>query len=438
MRLRACLWLALSSFPAGFLCGETRPHYGGTLNIDLSTTFNSLDGEATPPALWRLVGQTLVTVNSRGELEPLLATGWQREADAHRWRITLRNDVRFHDGELLNAGNVAAILLAALKGIHGDAAITAGGSTMVIQSESGLPNLPAELAEPRMAVVRTSETNSLIGTGPFRVMNWDPGRRLSLAAFEDYWGGRPYLDLLAVNLASVRTTADVFDIPFASPRRIVPETVRIWQSAPKELLAIAAQNVRPELVQALALAIDRAAIVNVLAQRRGSPANALLPQWLSGYAFLFEAPPNTARARELASPVRPAPITLSYSPGDSFARAVAERIALNARDAGMAVQPSTNARGALRLVRCSLESSDAVAELANLALCLGLENRPGALDNSRPETIYQAERALLESNRVIPLAHLDSVYGLAPRVHYRDSGALNPLTLHFDDFWVDP
>jgi ABC-type transport system substrate-binding protein len=438
MRLRACLWLALSSFLSCSLWGETRPRYGGTLNVDLSTAFNSLDAEATPLVIWHLTGETLARMDASGVPQPLLASGWQREADGRRWRVSLRADVRFHDGELLNAGNVAPILLAALKKTHGDVVITAGGSTMVVQSESGLPSLPAELTDPRTAIVRTNETNSLIGTGPFRVASWEAGRRLSLAAFGDYWGGRPFLDSLVVNLGSVRATGDVFDIPLASPRRIVPETARIWQSAPRELLAIVSQGARPELVQALALAIDRGPIVNVLAQRKGTPAYALLPGWVTGYEFLFESAPNAVRARELVSSLRPVAVTLSYSPNDSFAHAVADRIALNARDVGLALQISPSSKGALRLVRCSLATADAAAALTTAAQCLGLEDRPAVLDNSKPETLYQAERALLESNRLIPLAHLESVYGLAPRVHYRDPGTANPITLHFDDLWVDP
>ena len=42
MRLRAWLWLALSSVSAGSLAAGTRPHYGGMLTLDLSGTFSYL------------------------------------------------------------------------------------------------------------------------------------------------------------------------------------------------------------------------------------------------------------------------------------------------------------------------------------------------------------------------------------------------------------
>jgi MarR-like DNA-binding transcriptional regulator SgrR of sgrS sRNA len=436
MRLRACLWLALSSFPAGWVWGETRPHYGGALNAELSSTFSSLEPSEMPAMIWPLVAQTLVRVNSRGDLEPLLASAWQREADGRRWRISLRAKVVFHDGEALNAASVAPILLAALKKSIGEVAITAGGSTMVIQADHPLPNLLWELADPSTAIVRKNEANAMIGTGPFRVATWEPGRKLALSAFEDYWGGRPYLDSIAFNLGSTRSTADLFDVPFASPRRILPEGARVWQSAPHELLAVQAIDVQPALFEALALTVDRSSIVNVLAQRRGTPAFGLLPQWLSGYEFLFRTDPSISRARQLVSQARPSPLTLAYSPGDSFARAVAERIALNARDAGITVLASASAAANLKLVRWPIETTDATAELARLARLLGLADRAAALDPAKPETLYQAERSLME-NHVIPLAHLASVYGLASRVHFKDAGP-NATIPHLEDFWVDP
>jgi hypothetical protein len=139
----------------------------------------------------------------------------------------------------------------------------------------------------------------------------------------------------------------------------------------------------------------------------------------------------------LLSPLKLGALALTYPANDSFAHAVADRVALNARDAGIVVQPSPNADGNLRLVRWTLESADSAAELARLARLLGFGDRANGLDSSKPDTLYDTERALLDSNRVIPLAHLPQVYGLAPRVHMRDTAA-NALTLHFEDFWVDP
>ena len=42
-------------------------------------------------------------------------------------------------------------------------------------------------------------------------------------------------------------------------------------------------------------------MANVLLQKQAEPSAALLPNWLSGYAFLFESPMNLERAKEIRS-----------------------------------------------------------------------------------------------------------------------------------------
>jgi peptide/nickel transport system substrate-binding protein len=437
MRHPAWAWLALSSILTSPVAGATRPHYGGTLTVELSSPWTSLDPAELHTALFPSVAETLVRLNARGEIEPVLAVTWRVDSGAKRWRLSLRSKVLFHDGEPLTATNAAPALLAALKQHYPDILVQAGGQTIVIQSERPMPDLLSELAAQRTAVFRKSDSNPLIGTGPFRVTAWEPGRRLALAAFDDYWGGRPYLDSVAVNFGGGRGRADVFDIPVGPARRILPEGIRTWSSAPFELVALLGTNTQLEILQALALSIDRSPIVNVLAQKRGEPAFGLLPQWMSGYAFLFPSAPDIARAKQLAAPLRVGNLSLSYPANDSFLRSVAERLALNARDAGINLQPTAAQNGNLRLVSWPLESNDAAAELARLAGLLGMSDRASSLDASKPESLYQVERALLEDRRVIPLVYLPETYGIAPRVHQvaQKPGA---LLIHLEDVWVDP
>jgi hypothetical protein len=201
-------------------------------------------------------------------------------------------------------------------------------------------------------------------------------------------------------------------------------------------VAITAANAQISgLLQALALGIDRAPIVNVLAQRKGEAAFSLLPQWLSGYAFLFQSAPDVARARQLISQLRLGPISLNYPANDAFLRSVAERIALNARDAGIAIQPMPNALnnpgGNLRLIEWPLESTDSTTELARIAAALGV----GHIDFSKPEALYEAERSLLD--RVVPLVYLRETYGIAPRVHFESSKS-DTFALHLEDVWFQP
>ena len=428
MRLRGWAWLALSSLILGPLAGETRPHYGGTLTVEFSTPGAQGDSGS---ALSIPIAETLVHVNAQGQIEPCLAVAWQHDPDFKRWRFSLRPKVTFHDGEALTAARTAPSLLAALKQKYADVSMEAGGQAIVVQSEHAMPELLQVLALPASAVSRKGDTGAPIGTGPFRVTAWEPGRRMLLTAFDDYWGGRPFLDAVSIEFASARGHADLFDIPVGPARRILPEGLATWSSQPRILVAITATNADPVLLQALALAIDRTPIVNVLAQHKGEAAFGLLPQWLSGYAFLFQSTPEVTRAKQLVSQSRPGPLTLSYPANDLFLRSVAERVALNARDAGITIRPTPGGNDNLRLVEWQIESTDAADDLVRIA------PQSSQSDLARPEARYQIERSLIDEHRIIPLVYLRETYGIAPRVHFQPSPS-DPFALHLEDAWLQP
>jgi ABC-type transport system substrate-binding protein len=456
MRLPGWPWLALSSLLiSSSLAGAVRPRYGGTLTVELSSAWTTLDPGGLGTALSIPIAETLVRVSSRGQIEPVLAVAWQHDPDFKRWRFSLRPKVTFHDGEALTGATAAPALLTALKRKYGEVSIEAGGQAIVVQADRAMPELLEDLALPSAAIFRKNDANppigtgvigtGVIGTGPFRVTAWEAGRRLTLAAFDDYWGGRPYLDAVAIEFGNGRGRPDLFDIPAGPARRMLPDGLSTWSSEPRSLVAISvaitAANADPALLQALAIALDRAPIVNVLAQRKGEAAFGLLPQWLSGYEFLFQSPPDAIRAKQLMSQTRPGMLSLSYPANDLFLRSVAERVALNARDAGITIQPTPTGNGNLRLMEWQLQSTDAADELKRIAEQLGAGDRASLLDLAKPETLYQLERSLLDDHRIIPLVHLRETYGIAPRVHFQaplQTGASDPFALHLEDAWVQP
>jgi ABC-type transport system substrate-binding protein len=186
--------------------------------------------------------------------------------------------------------------------------------------------------------------------------------------------------------------------------------------------------------EALGLAINRAAISNVLLQRRGTAASGLLPQWFTGYEFLFPGNLDLAHARELradaAAYVVVTPIMLAYDAGDPLAKLVAERIAVDAREAGIVVQPyaeshvsSKAARSSMNadavLMRLPLQSLEPSVSLAALAGDLGAspESLQAILGADRPEELLEAERRLLSDHRIIPVAHLPQAMWLSNNVH---------------------
>jgi len=454
MRRHAFAWLALSSFGAllALLPAATRPRYGGSLTVQLAVGFPSLDPslastdvsiEHERQAIGGLAFETLVSINPSGEIESRLATGW-RAMNGRRWRFVLRSKGVFHDGQPVTAASVIPSLQAALKSRYSDVTVTGSGQTVTVQSESDLGDLAAELSLPRNAIYRKGDNGELIGTGPFRLEKWEPGRKALFGAFEEHWAGRPYIDSVIVNLGPLprqlaTSGADLWELPINGSRRVVPDGIRIWASLPNELVALVAPNLDPQVLEALALSIDRSSIVNVLAQRRGDAAGGLLPQWLTGYAFLFPTAPDAARAKLLLARSRPAALTLSCPPDDGFARSVADRISLNARDAGLTVQFTTAVVADLRLVRLSLPSANAALDLQEIRAFLGLQRPSNTAEAGRPDTLYHSELELLGQHKIIPLVFLPAIYGIGPRVHDWDASQNGRAqAMHLESVWVSP
>jgi hypothetical protein len=286
----------------------------------------------------------------------------------------------------------------------------------------------------------------------FNITLWEGGRRAVYAADENASGGRPFVDSVEIQLArplrdqSIDLELGKTDIVELGPNEIRRQQPgrKIWQSQPVRVVALVfsrrIEDVRVR--EALALAVDRAAILTVLLQRQGEVSGALLPQWLSGYAFLFPAAFDLPRARALAIGARP----LSLGVSDPGLRTIADRIALNARDAGLtvnvapqgAMQGTTQGatQGAtvdIRLMETRIASADPSRALAALAAAYGLPEPPRA---ETPDALYAAEHNLLEGFRVVPLFHLPDVYGAAQRV--KGGPGITPLgEWRFGDLWIE-
>jgi MarR-like DNA-binding transcriptional regulator SgrR of sgrS sRNA len=308
-----------------------------------------------------------------------------------------------------------------------------------------MPNLPALLASADFAIARPSSDGTLIGTGPFKIANANP-YGVVLDANDTYWQGRPYPDRVAISTGrTIRSQwldlsvgrADVVEVPGEAFRRAQQDHLRITESTHGELvlLTISADVADVDLRSAISASIDRGALANVIFQKQGQPAATLLPNSMTGYAVLFAPPFDPAAAHALRAKVASlAPLTISYDPSDPTLQLAAERIALNARDAGItlqAVPQSANPGSALRLLRVILPSTDASACLDELSRDLTGQN---LLPTSDLSVLYQQERDLLDQARLIPLVHLPMAVATSDRV--RDTRALREPR-GFADVWIE-
>ena len=431
MRRSGLALLVASSLLLSAAQAATRPHYGGTLRVAMAAAPGSLDplelnqsGSLAGRNLSHLLFDTLVTLDDRGRPLPALAVSWQADPGNQRWQFQLRRGATFQDGTAVTAEQVASSLRVANPSWR----VLATEDTVVIERDSPSPELAPELALARNGIAKRGGTK-LFGTGPFVITTWEPGKKLRLAASNEYWGGRPFVDSVEIEmgqgfreqmLALDLGRADLIEVAPEQAHRAAAEGRRVESSAPVELMALifardaqSTEDIR--LRQALSFAIDRQALNSVLLQGGGEPAGALLPNWMTGYAFLFSTNADLAQANQVRSQLRQAsPWTLFYDASDPVERVLAERIALNARDAGLQLQLTSSATADLRLVRIPIASLDRRVALTTLEAAVVVPLSTLSADSA--EDFYSAERLLLESRRVIPLLHARVSFGVSGTV----------------------
>lgn len=424
--------------------GRTRPHYGGTLRVEVAG-----DGITSPDAtILHLVLDGLTRTGSDGSPLPALATEWKSTSGYRRWEFTLRDGVTFHNGYPLTADRATASLTESCNGGCPWSSLRANGSTLVFSIDAPMPELPWLLAENEFLISLTDDGNGkappcCIGTGPFQISNHH-GPAFTLTANENYWAGRPYADSIElITGRSVRDQwldmsvgrADVVEVPPEELRLAQQQRMTVFSSPPVDLLALeistngalANQSVRA----AISLAVDRAALFNVIFQKQGEITASILPQSLSGYAFLFPAERDLAKSQDLRGGVKPPTLSLGYQGAGSMQLA-AQRIALNLREAGFDVQVSGVPNPDLLLRSIPLASSDPAAALESVLRTLG-EAAPIAATS--PTAIYRAEHDFLDRKTLVPL--LDLPRACAIGAHVRDLALDSDGTPDYASAWIE-
>jgi peptide/nickel transport system substrate-binding protein len=407
---------------------RTRPHYGGTLRIETAgDPWQAPDGIAR-----QLVLDTLTTVGDTGSAQAALAVAWESQNDAQRWQFSMRANVRFQDGSALTADAVAAALTGACGSGAGNPPcpwkmVRAVGDAVVFVSDSPVPDLPELLAESRFAIAKQGAAGAVVGTGPFRVVGFVNGA-LTFAANDDCWAGRPFVDTIELrphrtvqdqwlDLSVGRT--DIVEVPPETMRAAAQQHLNVLESRPDELLALtmapAGALARREMREAAALAVDRSALYNVIFQKQGEITASLLPEWISGYSFLFSTDRDLNQARALRAGTTPPMLPLAVEGSGSALQLAAERLALNLRDAGFNVQTVSAGRAGAALVlrEVPLEAASPRAVLDEMALKFG---QNGTVTGTDASQLWQAEQGMLSQETAVPLLWLPRAWGVSERV----------------------
>jgi len=160
--------------------------------------------------------ESLFTQNEQGDMLPHLARDCGYDTSHTRLTIHLKEGIRFHDGDELNAGDVVYSLQRIIDAAEDDLVWVGTSSEQLGEplSIQALDDLTVEivLPSPHHSLLRTLTTPFLtpvvkedrgpgpdrthpIGTGPYRMTDHSSGRRDTiLERFDSYWGVRPESD----------------------------------------------------------------------------------------------------------------------------------------------------------------------------------------------------------------------------------------------------
>jgi len=413
-----------------------RPHYAGTLRTAIEDTPRSIDpfgaaAGAMARRIYPLVFETLIGVNPSGGLRPMLATSWR--SDDAGWHIHVRRGVRLHDGSLLDAGIVAAVLRTRFP----EWRIATLDDELTIAADGVPADLPWALAHRGNVIAVRQGSGAWVGTGPFRVDRLEPGR-LTLAAHDAHWNGRRFVDTIEVDLGRSRAAQladlelgrlDLASLQPADVRRAEQRQRRSWTSKPLDLVALvfephrAADSGAP-LRRTVAAAFDRRAIARVVAQGQAEPATAVLPAWIGGYTLPETSGPVLTRSAVAALPADQRTVVVRVPPGDAVSRAIADRLAVDAQQAGFSIIVQVPAGGLApradaRLVRVPVDVTSPDRALAGVIAAIGPRSQMSGM-SPRPgtavEEVARIEAALAERRVLVPIVHLPEITASAPRV----------------------
>lgn len=277
------------------------------------------------------VNETLTEFDAQqGGLKPRLATAWE-QLDESTWRFKLREGVKFHNGEDLDARDVKFSLERTVdKSMICEVGVKYfGGTEMAIKviddQTLEVTTTPAQPILPLLfstvpivpdSTPRNEFTRSPVGTGPYEFAQWNVGQNIILKRSNSYWGEQPTVDTAtylfrsdsAVAAAMVQTgEADIVpniavqdatnkDTDFSYPNS---ETARLRIDV--QISPLDDRRVR----EALNLAIDRQALRGSILSEDVIPATQLVVPTTSGYNKDLKVwPYDPKRAKELLAAAR--------------------------------------------------------------------------------------------------------------------------------------
>lgn len=355
--------------------GKTgEPVKGGEITIGIAQDLDdSLDPHQTVAAGTREVlfniFEGLVKPNSDGEMIPAVAEKYTLSEDGTTYTFTLREGVKFHNGQAVTAEDV-------VYSINRCAAVPEGQEKPLVAAFSAVKSVEA-LDEKTVAVTIAqrdlefisymtaaiipadyeNQDTAPVGTGPFKFVSRTPQQDFVMERFEDYWGAPAWLDkvtykicenadalVMNLNGGSIDLCAHLTSAQASQ----LNQNFQVLEGTMNLVQAIYLNNqAKPfdnQLVrQALCYAIDRQGIMDMVADGHGTAVGSSIYPAFTKYfvpELVDKYPHDVAKAKELLAQAgypdgfdMTISVPNNYQPHMDTAEVVAEQL----REAGINV-----------------------------------------------------------------------------------------------------
>jgi peptide/nickel transport system substrate-binding protein len=273
--------------------------------------------------LMRNVYEPLVDLDQQGKLYGVLAESWQPSADAKTWTIKLRQGVKFQDGTPFDAESVKATVARAkgntksafafvFKDFEDDEPVRAVDAHTV-ELRTKIPIAPLMnnivvlyMVPPRAGSNLDMTFEDAVGTGPFRLTDYNLDQQYVLEANTDYWQKglpklgkvvyRPILEQSSLVAALRSGQADLIEgiseenvATIANDPNFKIIRSHLWQT---DFLTFNGETnptlANPAVRRAFNYALDRDVIANDILAGNAQPLASYPPRGILGYT---EKPP---------------------------------------------------------------------------------------------------------------------------------------------------
>ncbi|MEO0357750.1 MAG: ABC transporter substrate-binding protein [Pseudomonadota bacterium] len=306
--------------------------------------------EGPTHALAHQIYEPLLMRDMTGAIVPALATSWGPSADdPNVWQFTLRQGVTFHDGSEMDSADVvfsferamtpdsdmkellASITEVRANGKYGFEIVTDGPNPIMPSNLTNLFIMDQGWTEANGAVKvqdfeggeETFASRNANGTGPYTLISRVPDNRTVLEAFNAYWGADEFpMDVTRIEYTPIQNAATrvaallsgevdfIQDVPVQDLGRVDGEdNLQVIKAAQNRVIFFGMNQGAADLTnddveganpladirvrQAMNMAINRDAIMQVVMRGQSIPAGVAMPPFVNGWTEALDSVPAT-------------------------------------------------------------------------------------------------------------------------------------------------